>query len=330
MTAGLATALAGATRPETGRPDTVGAVERRSLATLVPLAAEWRRLAARALEPNVFYEPAFALAAAPVLGADVETVLVWSAPPRRLIGLVPLRRERGRYGLPLPVLTAWTHPYAPLGVPLVDRDAADAVVTAVLDHVATAPDLPKLLLLPFIPEGPFAAVLARCLAARGAAITNFGTHRRALLVAAGAGPQLSAKRRSELRRQRRRLEEAGAVAFASASAAAPLAAGLADFFQLEAGGWKGRAGSAAAGHPATAEFMQAAVLGLAATGQARVDRLLADGRAVAAGITLMSGDTAWFWKIAYDETHARASPGMQIAAAPVSYTHLTLPTIYSV
>ena len=37
------------------------AVEWRWLADLVAVTDEWRELAARALEPNVFYEPAFAL-----------------------------------------------------------------------------------------------------------------------------------------------------------------------------------------------------------------------------------------------------------------------------
>ena len=36
------------------------------------------RLPPSALEPNVFYEPAFAFAAAPVFGPDVGAVLVWS------------------------------------------------------------------------------------------------------------------------------------------------------------------------------------------------------------------------------------------------------------
>jgi hypothetical protein len=41
-------------------------VEWRPLAELASIAPEWRALAARALMPNVFYEPAFALAAQPV------------------------------------------------------------------------------------------------------------------------------------------------------------------------------------------------------------------------------------------------------------------------
>jgi hypothetical protein len=37
-----------------------------------------------------------------------------------------------------------------------------------------------------------------------------------------------------------------------------------------------------------------------------------DGRAIAALVTLRSGDTAWCWKIAYDESLSRASPGVQL------------------
>ena len=38
-------------------------------------------------------------------------------------------------------LTGWTHPYAPFGVPLVDRDEAEAAIGAFLDHVAAEPQL---------------------------------------------------------------------------------------------------------------------------------------------------------------------------------------------
>ena len=71
-------------------------VEWRPLAELSPIAAEWRELAGRALEPNVFYEPAFALAAQPVFGRDIGAGLVWSSSSEpRLLGLFPARIERG-------------------------------------------------------------------------------------------------------------------------------------------------------------------------------------------------------------------------------------------
>ncbi len=81
---------------------------------------------------------------------------------------------------------------------------------------------------------------------------------------------------------------------------------------LEASGWKGLAGTAIAGDPALKAFVQGAVTALAAEGKARVDRLLLDGTAIAATITLTSGDTAWCWKIAYNEGLARSSPGVQL------------------
>jgi hypothetical protein len=59
-------------------------------------------------------------------------------------------------------------------------------------------------------------------------------------------------------------------------------------------------------------FVAQAVGALARDGKAEVARLVADGRAVAAIVTLRSGASAWVWKIAYDERFARCSPGVQL------------------
>ena len=83
-----------------------------------------------------------------------------------------------------------------------------------------------------------------------------------------------------------------------------------DFFALEARGWKGKAGTAAALHDDIRGFISAAVGGLAAAGKVAVNRIFIDGRAIAVTITLRSADTAWFWKIAYDENFAHYSPGV--------------------
>ena len=271
-------------------------VEWRPLAELSSIAEPWRRLAGRALEPNVFYEPAFALAAAPVFGRDVGGGLVWSQ-ANELVGLFPAHVERRRYGVPLPVLVGWTHPYAPLGVPLVDRDAGEAVLAAWLDHIARDPQLPGLVLLPFLPsEGALARAL---LAPAGERATYLDT-------------AIGGKRRKELNRLLKRLGDSGAVTSVSTGEATVIAPALDDFLALEAGGWKGRVGTAARRHPEIAAFMHQAVGALAAEGKAQVGRLRLDDRAIAAMVTLRSGATAWGWKIAYDERYARFSPGVQI------------------
>src|SRR5258708_29808967 len=76
-----------------------GRAEWRALSALAAPREDWVDLCSRAAEPNVFYDPAFALAAAPVFG-NPGAVAVWSksGPP---IGLFPARIER-RYGLPPP------------------------------------------------------------------------------------------------------------------------------------------------------------------------------------------------------------------------------------
>ena len=291
----------------------VARAEWKPLVALSEMRAQWRDLVARALEPNVFYDPAFALPAARVFGADVGAVLVWSKASPRLIGLFPARAER-RYGV-MGTLTGWTHPYAPFGVPLVDRDEAEAAIGAFLDHVESEARLPNLVLLPLVArDGAFSAALARVLARRGGASVNFAEHARALLAPRKRDSYLdhiAHKKLKELRRQRRRLEESGALVHMAASGPAAAVA-LTDFMALEAAGWKGRAGGAARAHATIEAFMREAVTALAAKGDARIDRLIHDGHPVAASITLRNGNAAWFWKIAYDEAFARASPGVQL------------------
>jgi CelD/BcsL family acetyltransferase involved in cellulose biosynthesis len=298
--------------------DTALTTEWRPLASLAGVAAEWRALGERAAEPNVFYAPDFALPAAAALAPDAGAVLVRAVEPHRLIGFFPCRIEARRYGLRLPLLTGFTHPYGPLGTPLVDRGAVDAAVGAFLDHVADDVALPKLLLMPYLVEGgPVAAALAAGIAQRDGREARFGRHRRALLAPGDdrddyLSAALGRKKRKELGRQRRRLAEAGEIAFTLGREPSAVANGLAHFFALEAHGWKGRARTAAALSAAIRQFMETAVMGLAAHGQARVVRLVHADRTIAAGIVLTSGSGAWFWKIAHDEGAARASPGVQL------------------
>ncbi len=294
-------------------------VEWRPLAELDAFVAEWQALASDALEPNVFYEPDFARAAMPVFGRDAGAGLVWSRTnPARLLGFFPARIERRRFGIPLPILTAWTHPFGPLGTPLVARGWAEPVIAAWLAHVTDHPHLPKIMLLPLVPvSGDWAEALGRVVDRRGGAVRDFGRHARALLDpgedrADYLQRALGSKKRKELRRQRKRLADLGVVMSASTSETAAVMRATDDFFALEAGGWKGRAGTAARADDSLRRFLQNAVTNLAADGKARVARLFLDSRALAAIIVLRSGATAWCWKIAYDEGFARFSPGVQL------------------
>jgi CelD/BcsL family acetyltransferase involved in cellulose biosynthesis len=297
---------------------TILTTERRALVSLSDSIEPWRRLAAEAAEPNVFNEPGFALAAAPALGRDVEAILVWSADtPRRLVGLLPFRVAARRYAVKLPVLMGWTHPFAPLGTPLVDRDAAAAVAASFLDHVAGDATLPKLVLLPLLDEsGPVARALRSAAERSGGAHAAFGRHQRAALRPDGDASHyvecaIGKKRHKEFKRLRRRLAESGPVAFEMARSPAAVAGALRGFFALEAKGWKGAAGTALIQDAELRRFAETAVDALARHGQAGVAQLLLRSQPIASIVTLQSGGGVWSWKIAYDESLARFSPGVQ-------------------
>jgi CelD/BcsL family acetyltransferase involved in cellulose biosynthesis len=294
-------------------------VEWRPINALESDAAEWRMLAGRAVEPNVFYEPSFVLSAAGIFGCNVGAGLVWSrTAPERLLGMFPARIECRRYGLALPLLVGWTHPYAPLGTPLVDPGCSEAVIAAWVDHIERDPRLPKLMLLPYLPaHGPLAGAINALIARRGGRSAMFARHARALLVVGSTRENyleqsVDRKKRKELRRQRNRLAESGSLSTDVASTPEAAAAAMSDFFSLEARGWKGLAGTAARCDGEIAGFVGGAVIALAGEGKARVVRLCVGGQAVAALVILRSGTSAWCWKIAYDEDYARFSPGVQI------------------
>jgi hypothetical protein len=209
-------------------------------------------------------------------------------------------------------------------MPLVDRAAPDAVVAAWFDHLATDSTLPSVMLLPYLPtDGPLAQVIDTVLARRGGRSLLFNRHQRALLApepnerVGYLERALGSKKRKELRRQRKRLGDSGVVMRGSTNAPDAVPRAIDDFLALEAGGWKGRAGTAARSDADIRAFLEAAVIGLAEEGKARIDRLFSDTRAIATMILLRSGAdkrgaTTWAWKVAYDERFARASPGVQL------------------
>jgi CelD/BcsL family acetyltransferase involved in cellulose biosynthesis len=178
-----------------------------------------------------------------------------------------------------------------------------------------------LVLLPLLAEeDPLAETLAKILGRGQMPSAVFARHHRAALEprfdrANYVEHAVSAHRYRELRRAGRRLTDFGALLFSAATEPAAVAAAVEDFFALEASGWKGRAGTAAADHGGIRGFFKTALGTLAGEGKAAINRLLLDGRPIAAAITLSSGDAAWYWKSAYDENYARYAPGVLLTAA---------------
>jgi hypothetical protein len=278
------------------------------IAVLAADPAPWRELARAAIEPNIFLDPRFATAAARHLVAgELGAVVVRHR--ARLAGLLPGSVEGVSHGRPLSTFVAWTHPFAPLSTPLIDREMAADVVAAMLGHLPKLSGAPRLALFPLLAEqGAVARLIAAELARTGRAPHRLAPHRRAALL-----PGVSRQRLEELRRERRQLSDAGAFTHEFAEGGAAIAPALADFFDVEAAGWKGREGGAAKHDLAAARFITEAISGLAAERKARIDLLKFADTTIAATITLYSGDRAWLWKSGCDDAFAPYLPGVQLA-----------------
>jgi len=282
---------------------------------LIAETGAWQALIGRVLEPNVFLEPGFIL---PLLqNTDVYSRLrflaVWleNASTPRLIGLFPFFKPRFKYGV---LLNSATTAHSPLGTPLLDRDHAGTALQAFCDGLRQQFPLAAGFHLPFLPvEGSAFLAMAAFAKATGREISF--THRFAragLFSSLDAQSLVSSKRRKFYRQQRHQLEKLGSVTYERAADPQQLALASEEFLALEAEGWKGRRHTAFLSSPSQSAFFRASIKHLALQGKCRIDSLRLDGRPIAMGIVLKSGDQAAFWKTCFDERFAWLSPGAQL------------------
>lgn len=122
--------------------------------------------------------------------------------------------------------------------------------------------------------------------------------------------KLSSRRRSDLRRARRRADQAGGITVAlTAPGPAEFGADYADALRVEAGGWKGRSGTALAAGDAQALVLRRYLAAAAASGQLRIAWLRIGGVVAAVQLAIESGGRFRLLKVGYDERFARCSPG---------------------
>jgi CelD/BcsL family acetyltransferase involved in cellulose biosynthesis len=286
--------------------------------TAAELGEAWADLISRALEPNVFMEPGFALAAAQHLArADRPTfVAAWEArngdARGRLVALWAIVLPGRLFGSR--VATLWCHKQAALGVPLIDAGCAEQVVAAVFTWLADAyPRLGVLVFPKLTRSGPtFARVLGHALDC-GLEWRLLAQHERAVLLANGAGVNLSKERREKLQRRRRQLEKHGNVCLCSTRDAADIRDATEAFLALEESGWKGMRRTALLCDSSHAAFARTMTRLMAREDKCRIDALTLDERPIAMSIMLKSRDRAFIWKVAYDEAFAAQSPGVQLA-----------------
>ena len=312
---------------------------RAGFAALASIPVEdWRALAERAVEPNGYYLPAWELAvnasahgrtgvsalgawrdASPNQPERIELAPSNPAPatsePARLIGLLPVVSLWRACKIPLPALAS-ASPYGTLCTPLLDRGLAEAAAKSLMSEARMA-GAHALILRDVSLNG--AAMKAFTLALRqdGLQPIILHSHLRACLDARREADEvlrdaLSAKKLKELRRQRNRLAEHGAVRFAVARTPDEVARAVEVFLALEASGWKGERGTALRQSEGDLSFIRSATQGLAETGQCEIVTMHAGQTPVAAAVVLRHQDRAFYFKLGIDERFAKYSPGVQL------------------
>ncbi len=278
--------------------------------------AQWRRLARRASEPNVFAEPWTVLPALRVLGETERATIAWVTDDHGVpLGVLPLARG-GRYGrLAVRHTTNWTHANAFAGTPIV-RAGREQEFWRRLIALLDDSHWPGFLHLTGLDEGgPVLAGLDAAATALARPLAHVHRTRRALLQSdltpdAYWSATVRKKKRKEVARLANRLAEEGAVAFHRLDPHARAGDWIADFLALERAGWKGRAGSAMACAPATEAVFRQLVGAAHARRRLHAVSLTLDGRPIAMLATLLAPPGAFAYKIAYDEALARFSPGV--------------------
>jgi len=281
---------------------------------LTEFASAWHVLGENSIEDNVYYCPRYAsaLLANVDRDADVRFALVWENTD--LIALLPFTAPKIRVPIAGTAAWAWQTKYTFSCAPLLDKlrfaEAADTLLDVVASFYPGEWVIPRI-----YTEGAACQTMIKALEANGRPWVLSNKFQRATLATGETfdglmQSHISSKRRRELARNRRRLEELGPVTHEIRRFGSGLKDAVAAFLRIEAGGWKGKRGTALACQPATRAFAIDAFAARETDSICRADMLMLAGKPIAVGLTLFAGRTGFAVKCAYDESYRAYSAGL--------------------
>jgi CelD/BcsL family acetyltransferase involved in cellulose biosynthesis len=217
-----------------------------------------------------------------------------------------------------------------LSTPLVRADVLRETWAALFEWLGERTEGRVLRVEDLSTEGPVASAMRAVAAQMMLPVREQDPHARAFLSRHEAADvylahAISLKKRKEYRRQRSRLAEHGAVSWEHFDVTSDADAWADDFLRLERAGWKGREGSAIALHADQTAFVRAVVRSAATRGRLIAQRVRVDGTTIAIKLSLSATPTTqgvrggFAFKIAYDEAHARYSPGVLLELDNLRY-----------
>jgi CelD/BcsL family acetyltransferase involved in cellulose biosynthesis len=293
----------------------------RDMQNLSAFIPAWEELAARALEPNVFYEHWMLLPALEAYGGkDLGVVLVWAdgagvrPGAQSLAGLFPVLFTPRFRNLNISAVSLWRHPHCYLCTPLIRADCAVDCVDKLLAWLRRGARA-RLLELPWISgDGPFRKLLLeRCKDLGQSSWTTErytrGMWRQATDAAGGPGSAVSGDLRRRLRRKERRLAERGRLEHVVMRPSDDFGRWIDEFLRIEASGWKGARGSALACSEVHRRYFTQIATAAFCRGRLLMLGLDYEGEPIARRCAFLASDGSFAFKTAYDERFASYSPG---------------------
>ncbi|WP_305096613.1 GNAT family N-acetyltransferase [Croceibacterium aestuarii] len=278
--------------------------------------SRWDALAERAAEPNPFFESWYLLPSLRMFDPRRRVRLLCLESEGQLAAVMPLRRDLAYYQYPFPQWSTWIHSNCFLGSPLVARGFETAFWRELFDWLDGNAGPALFLHLTHVPlQGALWDALKAVCSKDGREAWLVKREERAMLASELAPADyfeaaLGAKKRKELRRQRRRLEEEGRFEVCRSIDSEGLETWIDEFLALERSGWKGAEGSALASSPGTEALFRHAIDGAAARGKLERLGLRIDGEPVAMLASFLTPPGAFSYKTAFDERYSRYSPGV--------------------
>jgi CelD/BcsL family acetyltransferase involved in cellulose biosynthesis len=283
-------------------------------AGLEQLRPDWERLCGVMAGKAFFHLPAWYDAYLADLEETPDAVaFVGAFAGDTLHAVFPLRRARRRVmGIPFRVVELPEHPHMAVGdfVFSPEDRRTDDLCEGLLRHLEARGPRWDYLSLQDVFEGSRASSLVAV--ARSRAVMSRQTDACCSLPTGSweaLQGRLSTKFKANLRNRAKRLSKMGPVAFETARTPAELEAAYAAFLEVEASGWKGRAGTAVKQHASLVSFYRRLAASFAGARGCHVNRLTAGGRTVAAQFCLVADGTCHQLKFGYDEEHSNLAPG---------------------
>lgn len=286
----------------------------------------WNDLEQAAVEPNPFFAPQFVIPAARHLVRGLSVRLLVAEQDGRLVFLLPLARVRPLGRRSVSGRGAWVHAYCFLGVPLMRAGADLAQIWEEVMRGGHAWRTPWIEVPRMTHDGPVASA-ARVAAERWSTSVVSASVGERPYVFRRAEPSymtewVTSKNRANLARRRRLLSRSCTEPLVTVDRSRDdVGAAVEQFLDLESRGWKGRSGTDMLSRPGDAAFFRDVVTAFADDDRLVFLSLEAGDRVFAQTVAIAAGAGLFGFKKAYDEDHARSSPGTLLDMDVVAWFH---------